>query len=158
MTARQQTFGRKVWRSAKLNDSLSDQIRVSLLFISVLQKLGRDSFGIDSGSHKIMALITQHADDLGRQRFVQKFDHRVAIRAIALGHGAVFNMFSRAFAQRFYVSQKWFVSHDVTPLSFWFFQREVKILLAVGKQSKAAVSRAVSGFVSCVPADYIRTI
>jgi hypothetical protein len=62
-----------------------------------------------------MPLVSQHANDLSRQRLVQKFDHRIAIRFIALGHGAVLNMFARACAQSFDVSQKWFVSHDVTP-------------------------------------------
>src|SRR2546425_8272153 len=65
--------------------------------------------------HEIMPLITQYADNLGRQGLVQKLYHRLAVSTIAFSYGAFLNVLSRAFAQSFDVSQKWFVSHSVTP-------------------------------------------
>src|SRR5713101_820196 len=86
-----------------------------LFFIRVLQKLGRDSFGINSGSHEIMPLVTQHTDDLRRQRFIQQLGHSPAIGLVALGYRTLLNVLARSFTQSFDVSQKWFVSHGVTP-------------------------------------------
>src|SRR6266571_3014761 len=81
----------------------------------MLQKFRGDTVSIDSRGHKVMASITQDADDFCSQSFVQDFDHSLAVGAVAFGDRAVFNVFSRALAERFDVGQKWFISHDVTP-------------------------------------------
>src|ERR1044071_9832726 len=58
-----------------------------------------------------MTSISQNADYLCSQCFVQNFDYSFAIGAVAFSDRAVFNMFSRALAQIFDVSQEWFISH-----------------------------------------------
>ena len=71
MTARQQTFGIKIRLAAQLNDAVRYLIRVPLLIIGMLQKLCGHALGVNSRSHKIVALVTQDADNFGGQRLVQ---------------------------------------------------------------------------------------
>jgi hypothetical protein len=73
---------------------------------------------MDSGSHKIVALVTKHANDLSRQRFVQDFDYSLSVSRIAFGYRTLLDVLARSLAERLNVSQKWFISHDVTPLEF----------------------------------------
>jgi hypothetical protein len=115
MTARQQPFGIEIWRTPQLNYSLGNLIGVTLLFVGVLQKLSRDTFGVDPGSHEIVTLVPQHANDFRRQRFIQHLDHGLSVGLIAFGYRALVDVLACSFAERFDVSQKWFISHDVTP-------------------------------------------
>jgi hypothetical protein len=62
-----------------------------------------------------MPFVSEDADDLRSQRFVQELDDRFAIRSVTLGHRTVLNMLSRALAQSFNVSEKWLIRHDLTP-------------------------------------------
>jgi hypothetical protein len=62
-----------------------------------------------------MPFITQNADDLGGQRFVQEFDYRFAIRRVPFSDCAVLDVLARTFAQSFDISEKWFIGHDLTP-------------------------------------------
>src|SRR6185503_20438477 len=82
------------------------------LFVgSVLEKLSRDTFGVNPVRHEVVPLVPQHADDFGRQRFVQNFIYGFAVRGVALGDRALLDMLAGAFAQSFDVGQKWFISH-----------------------------------------------
>src|SRR5450631_2294185 len=78
-----------------------------LLLARVLQKLVRDRAGVDALGHEIMALVTQHADNLRRQRFVEKLDRGFGIAAVARGHRAFLDVLARALAQGLYVGEKW---------------------------------------------------
>src|SRR5882724_575148 len=114
MTASQQALRRKVRLAIELNNSLRNQIRVSLFFVGVLQKLRGDTLGVNPGSHKVVSLVAQYANDLRGQRLIQHFDYGFPIRPIAFGYGALINMLTRTRAQGFYVSEKWFVSHKAS--------------------------------------------
>jgi hypothetical protein len=62
-----------------------------------------------------MTFIPQYTDDFGRQRLVQKFHYCFAIRAVTLGYGSILDVLSRALSQSLDVSEKWFISHGLTP-------------------------------------------
>jgi hypothetical protein len=64
-----------------------------------------------------MTSVSQRTHYLGGQRFVQKLDHGFTVGAVALGYSSILDMLSGAFAQSLYVSEKWFVSHGLTPCS-----------------------------------------
>jgi hypothetical protein len=70
---------------------------------------------MNTGSHEIVPFISQDADDLCRQGFVQKFNYGFAIGAVAFGYSAVLDVLPRSLAQSFDVSEKWFICHDLTP-------------------------------------------
>ena len=55
-----------------------DLVGVRLLLVRVLEELGRDALRVDARRHEVVALVAQHADDLGRQRLVQDLDHGLA--------------------------------------------------------------------------------
>src|SRR5215213_1339400 len=106
---------------------------MSLLFVGMLKKLRGHTLSVDSRGHKIMPSIPQRTHDLSCQRFVQKLDYCFAIGAVTFGHRSVFDVLSCAFAQSFDVSEKWFISHDLTPYDEF---RGGSILLAGGREGK----------------------
>jgi hypothetical protein len=67
---------------------------------------------MNAGSHVVVPFVSQDADDFGSQRFVQNFDGGFAISGVARGNCAVFDVLSRALAQSFDISEKWFIRHD----------------------------------------------
>jgi hypothetical protein len=70
---------------------------------------------MNAGSHEIVPFVSQDADDLCRQSFVQKFDYSFAIGCVAFGNRAVLDVPARPFTQSFDISEKWFICHDLTP-------------------------------------------
>jgi hypothetical protein len=82
----------------------------------VLKKLGGHAFGVDAGGHEIMTTVSKHTNDLGCERFVQKFDYGFAVCAISLCDSTILDVLSGAFAQSFDISEKWLISHGLTPL------------------------------------------
>jgi hypothetical protein len=62
-----------------------------------------------------MPSVSQRTNYLRCQSFIQKVDNCLSVGAIALGYGAILDVFSRAIAQRLYISEKWFISHGLTP-------------------------------------------
>ena len=102
--------GRRGWQALVL-----PIIGVSLLFVGVLQEFCRHTLSVDSRSHKIMALIAEYANDLSRQRIVQDFDHSLPVGGITFGYRTPLDVLAGALAKRLDVSQKWFISHGVTP-------------------------------------------
>src|SRR5689334_21223171 len=88
---------------------------MALLVVGVLQKLGGHTLSVDAGSHEIIASVTQYTNDLSCQCFVQHLDHCSAVGAVALGHSSIVDMLSGAFAQSLDISEKWFISHGLTP-------------------------------------------
>jgi hypothetical protein len=113
MASGRQAVGIEVWLAAQLYDTLRDQVGVSLLFVGVLQKLGRNTLGVDAASHEIVTLVAQHANNLGGQRFVQNLDDGVAVSGVPFGDRALFDMFPGALAQCFDVGKKRFFSHGL---------------------------------------------
>jgi hypothetical protein len=63
----------------------------------------------------VVPFVSQDADDFSGQRFVEKLDGSFAISLVPFSDCAVFDMLSRALAQSFDVSEKWFICHDLTP-------------------------------------------
>ena len=111
VTARRQPFRIEVWLAPKLNNASRNLVRMCLFFVGVLKKLGGHAFGIDSACHEVVSLVTQHADDLGRECFVQEFDNRIAVRRVSFGNRALFDVFASALAQRLNVGKKRFTGH-----------------------------------------------
>src|SRR5262245_8511030 len=93
---------------------------MALFFVGVLQKLRGNAFGVNTGSHEIMAPVAEYTNDLGCERFVQKFDYGFAIRVITRCDSTILDVLSGAFAQSFDISEKWLISHELTPLQYEF--------------------------------------
>ena len=72
MAARGEALGREVGLAAELRDALGDLVGVLLLVVGVLEELGRHALGVDALRHEVVALVAQHADDLGGERLVQQ--------------------------------------------------------------------------------------
>src|SRR6185369_6429418 len=89
---------------------------MSLFFVCVLQELCGHAFRVDAGSHEIMAPVAEDTNDLGCERFVQKFDYGFAVRAITRCDSTILDVLSGALAQSFDISEKWLISHELTPL------------------------------------------
>jgi hypothetical protein len=106
---------------------------VTLLFIRVLQKLGRDTICVNTGSHEIVAPVAQHANDFSRQRFVQDLDHGLSVGLVAIGYRALLDVLARPLAERFDISQEWFISHKYDSFECELFFGEATILLARAK-------------------------
>ncbi|MNT72645.1 hypothetical protein D3C71_1806330 [compost metagenome] len=66
-----------------------------LLLHGVLGELGCHGLGIQAAGHEEVALVAQHTDDLGSQRFVQQLQHRLPVRAVAIGDRPRFNVLAR---------------------------------------------------------------
>jgi hypothetical protein len=63
-----------------------------------------------------MTTVSKRTNDLGCERFVQEFDYGFAVGAIALRDSTILDVLSGAFAQSFDISEKWLISHGLTPL------------------------------------------
>src|SRR5262245_11816036 len=98
MTARQQAFRREIWLAAKLHDSLSDQIRVRLFLVVVLQELLGHALGINARCHEIVSLVAQYANDFRCQSFVEKLYNDGAIGLVARSYGAFFEVLASTFS------------------------------------------------------------
>src|ERR1700741_4206203 len=85
---------------------------MSLLFVCMLQKFRRHTFGVYSAGHEIMASIPEHTNNLGCQCLVQKFDYSFTICAVSFGDSTILDVLSGAIAQRFDISEKWFICHE----------------------------------------------
>jgi len=97
-----------------------DLIGMTLLFVRVLQKFCGDALRIDAGSHEIMTPVPEHTNDLGCERFVQKFDYGFAVRTITRCDSTILDVLSGAFAQSLDISEKWLICHGLTPLQYEF--------------------------------------
>jgi hypothetical protein len=64
-----------------------------------------------------MSFVAQNANDFSCQSLVQQFDNSLSISSIAFRNSAILNMFPGAFAQSFYVSEKWFIGHSTHSLN-----------------------------------------
>ena len=84
----------------ELHDAGGDLVGVPLLLVRVLEELRGHGLGVDPLGHEVVALVAQHADDLGGQRLVEQLHHRLAVRLVALGHRAVLDVLARALAER----------------------------------------------------------
>jgi hypothetical protein len=67
-----------------------------------------------------MAPVAEDTNDLGCERFVQKFDYGFAVRAITRCDSTILDVLSGALAQSFDISEKWLISHELTPLQYEF--------------------------------------
>jgi len=57
-------------------------------------------WGVDAARHEVVALAAQDTDDLGGKGFVQKLDHRVAVRLIPGRDCTLLDMLPGQIAQR----------------------------------------------------------
>ena len=58
----------------------------------MFEELVGHCLGVNSGSHVVMALVAEHADDFRSQSFIEHPDDGVAIGLVAVGHCATFDM------------------------------------------------------------------
>src|SRR5215510_2006606 len=99
---------------------MGNLISVALLFVGVLQKFSRHTFGVDSSRHEIMASIPEHTDNLSCQRLVQKFHNSFTICAVSFCDSTILDVLSGAIAQSFDISEKWFICHWPHSLNYEF--------------------------------------
>jgi hypothetical protein len=62
-----------------------------------------------------MTSVSQCTNYFSGERFIQKLDYCFTVGAVALGYSSILDVLSGAFAQSLYVSEKWFISHGLTP-------------------------------------------
>src|SRR5471030_110998 len=96
----------EVGRAVELGDALRDHVGVLLLFAGVLRELVGHRLRVDARGHVVMALVAQHADDLGRQRVVQQLDGGVDVAAVGLGDGTLLDVFARPALDLFDVGEE----------------------------------------------------
>src|SRR5438093_8739070 len=75
---------------------------------------------MNASRHEVMALVAQHANDLGRQRGIEDLDRRFGVAAVAFGYGAAGDMLPRPLAQRLDVSQEWLLVRSLCVAHRWF--------------------------------------
>src|SRR5262245_13992937 len=104
----------QIRRPAELRDPLGEPVRVDLLLVGVLEEFVHDCAGVDARRHVEVPLVAQDAYDLGRQGLVEDAQHRLAVRAVAIGHGAVLHVLTGPAAQlldvadeRFRLDHEW---------------------------------------------------
>ena len=71
MAATRKPCGRKIGRSAELHDTLRDLVRVSLLFVRMVEELLGHALRMDAARHEVVAPVAQYAHELGGERIVQ---------------------------------------------------------------------------------------
>jgi hypothetical protein len=59
-----------------------------------------------------MPSVTKSANDLGCERFIQKFYNSLTICAISFRDSTIFDVLSGAIAQSLDISEKWLISHE----------------------------------------------
>src|SRR5262245_221023 len=92
--------------AAELSDPLGEPVRVDLLLIGVLEEFVHDRAGVDARRHVVVPLVAQDAYDLGRQRLVEDAQHRLAVCAVAVGHGTLLHVLTGPPAQLLDVAEE----------------------------------------------------
>jgi hypothetical protein len=105
-TAGEQAFGVQVRLAPELGDALGDEVGVRLLLVRVLEELLGHRLGVDARGHVVVALVAEHADELGGERLVEQAQDGLAIAAIGLGDGALLDVAARAAAELLDVGEK----------------------------------------------------
>jgi hypothetical protein len=73
-----------------------------------------DRFGMNAGSHEVMKLVAQRADDFGSERLVQDAYDLIAVQRVIFGDRPVFNMLARPRPNPFQLAHQ---SHNRAPPS-----------------------------------------
>src|SRR6476646_5072969 len=107
MASHGETLGTEIRFAAQLHDSFCNQVRVLLFFIRMFQKFRSHRLSVDAGSHVVMSLVAQHADNLSSQGLVEYADHSLAVRPVAFSDGAILDMLTRPPANFFDIRYKW---------------------------------------------------
>src|SRR6185295_11623954 len=74
-------------------------VGVLLLVVGVLEELGRHALGVDALRHEVVALVTEHADDLRCKRLVQQPQHHPAVGVVPGSHRALRDVLPGPLAQ-----------------------------------------------------------
>ena len=89
----------------QLDDAFRDQVGVCGFFLGVHQELVRDRRRLAAIGREVVALVAQHADQLGRQRIVEQLDDGVAVRTVAGRDGAPFQILRGGGLDRVFVER-----------------------------------------------------
>ena len=125
MAAAQQAVRRQIRRAAELHDSLRDKVGVLLLFACMFQKFLGDGARMNTLGHEIVALVSQHTNNLRRKRFVENLDRGFSVAAVSRRHGTVLDMLARALAQCLYIGEKWRVFQSFSLVDVRKFQPQL---------------------------------
>ena len=109
MAPREEAIGIHVGRPAELHDPLGDEIGVALLLVGVLEELSGHRLGVDARRHVVVALVTQDAHELRRERFVEQAQDGLAVRAIAFGDRAFLHMAAGPSTKLLDIRERWSV-------------------------------------------------
>ncbi|MNR50624.1 hypothetical protein D3C85_1701740 [compost metagenome] len=71
----------------------------------MFEKFVGGDVGFQAVGHEVVALVAQHADQLGGQRFVEQAQDFFTVGAVAFGHCAVFDVLAGTLAQGGYIGQ-----------------------------------------------------
>jgi hypothetical protein len=80
---RGQAVGVEVRLAAELDDAGGELVGVALLLDGVLQELGGGGVGVHARGHVVVALVAEHAHELGRQGLVEQAEDRLAVACVA---------------------------------------------------------------------------
>jgi hypothetical protein len=94
-----QQVGIELRLATQLHDALGQTVGVVGFLDGVFEEFVSGDIGFQAVGHEVVALVAQHADQFGRQRFIEQTQHFFAVGAVAFGHCAVFDMLPSALAQ-----------------------------------------------------------
>jgi hypothetical protein len=60
---------------------------------------------LEAVGHEVVALVAQHTDQFGGQRFIEQAQNLFPIGAVAFGYGAILDVLASAFSQGLYIRQ-----------------------------------------------------
>jgi hypothetical protein len=106
MTARREPLRIEVGRPARLDDAIRYRVGVLLLLVRMFEELLLHSLGGNTLGHEVVSLVPQDADNFRRKRFIQYFADLLCVRTIIRRYRALFDMRTRALAQRLLARQR----------------------------------------------------
>ena len=106
VAARGEPFRVEVGLALQLRDPQRDLIGVLLLLGGVLEELGGHGRGVEPLRRVVVALVAEHAHELGGQRLVEHVDHPLAVGAIGLRDRTLLDRRSRTCPQGLHVGQE----------------------------------------------------
>ena len=101
-----EALGGEVGLAAELDDPSGGHVGMHLLLVRVLEELLGDGTGVDALGGEVVALVAQHAHQLGGEDLVQDRDHPLAVGGVGVGDRSLLDLLARATAERLDVGQE----------------------------------------------------
>jgi hypothetical protein len=90
----------------------------------MFQKFLGNGASMNTLGHEIVALVSKHTNDLGRERFVEDLDRGLGVATVTRRYGAFLDVLARSLAQCLYVGEKRRVFHGGSLVDVYVWQAE----------------------------------